>query len=131
MMLRCRRRLVLEGTGWVRVGDERYTVGPQHTVIIPAETPHAWGNSGPDVAKLSWAFARPHPFRDSTSLGGAPPTYAPPERAKTGDSVRRSLSGAILCPIFPITRLPAPSAGQWQQLHNSHGAPISILFLSK
>src|SRR5215510_8197972 len=27
--------LVLEGTVWVRIGDERYTVGPQHTVIIP------------------------------------------------------------------------------------------------
>jgi len=35
---------VLEGTLWVRVADERYTVGPQHSVIIPAGTPHAWGN---------------------------------------------------------------------------------------
>jgi len=52
--------LVLEGTVWVRIGDERYPVGPQHTVIIPAETAHAWGNSSPDVAKLLWAFGGPY-----------------------------------------------------------------------
>src|SRR5215475_224454 len=68
--------LVLEGTVWVRIGDERYTVGPQHTVIIPAETTHAWGNSGPDVAKLLWAFGGPDPFQDSTYLEGAPPAYS-------------------------------------------------------
>lgn len=34
--------LVLEGTVWVRVGEERYMVGPHHTVIIPPGTPHAW-----------------------------------------------------------------------------------------
>ena len=65
--------LVLDGTVWVHVGDERYTVGPQHTVIIPAETPHAWGNAGPDVARLLWAFGAPAPFRVSTYLEGMPP----------------------------------------------------------
>jgi len=75
--------LVLEGTVWVRVGDEHYTVGPQHTVIIPAETPHAWGNSSCDVAKLLWAFGGPDPFRDSTYLEGPPPAYSTPERGKT------------------------------------------------
>ena len=68
--------LVLEGTVWVRIADECYTVGPQHTVIIPAETPHAWGNSGPDVAKLLWAFGGPDPFQDSTYLEGTPPTHS-------------------------------------------------------
>jgi quercetin dioxygenase-like cupin family protein len=71
--------LVLAGKVWVRIGDEHYTVGPQHTVIIPPETPHAWGNSGPDVARLLWAFGGPDPFRDSTYLEGAPPTYSSPE----------------------------------------------------
>ena len=71
--------LVLEGTVWVRIGDERCTVGPEHTVIIPAETPHAWGNSGPNVAKLLWAFGGPDPFRDSTYLEGAPPASSTPE----------------------------------------------------
>jgi hypothetical protein len=32
----------------VRVGEEYATVGPHYTVIIPADTPHAWGNNGPD-----------------------------------------------------------------------------------
>jgi quercetin dioxygenase-like cupin family protein len=71
--------LVLEGSVWLCVGDERHTVGPQHTVIIPAETPHSWGNSGPDVAKLLWAFAGPDPFSDSIYLEGAPPMYSIPE----------------------------------------------------
>ena len=65
--------LVLEGTVWVQVDAARYTVGPQHTVIIPPHTPHAWGNAGPDVAKLLWAFAGPDPFSDATYLEGTPP----------------------------------------------------------
>ena len=69
--------LVLEGTVWVRVGKERHTVGPNHTVIIPAETPHAWGNAGGSAAKLLWAFAGPDPFSDSTHLEGLPPVCVP------------------------------------------------------
>jgi quercetin dioxygenase-like cupin family protein len=65
--------LVLEGTVWVQVGAERFTLGPHHTVIIPPETPHAWGNAGEGVAKLLWAFAGPDPFRDATYLEGTPP----------------------------------------------------------
>jgi quercetin dioxygenase-like cupin family protein len=67
--------LVLEGTVWVRVGDERYTIGPNYTVIIPAHTPHAWGNAGETVAKLLWAFAGPDPFSDATYLEGTPPQH--------------------------------------------------------
>ena len=67
--------LVLEGSVWVRVGDERCTLGPNHTVIIPAHTPHAWGNAGATVAKLLWAFAGPDPFGDATYLEGAPPRH--------------------------------------------------------
>jgi quercetin dioxygenase-like cupin family protein len=74
--------LVLEGTVWVRISDERYTVGPQHTVIIPAETPHAWGNSGPGVAKLLWAFGGSDPFLDSTYLEGTPPAHSTLESDK-------------------------------------------------
>jgi quercetin dioxygenase-like cupin family protein len=65
--------LVLEGTVWVRVGEEQHTVGPGYTVIIPAGTPHAWGNPGPGVAKLLWAFGGPDPFGDATYLQGEPP----------------------------------------------------------
>jgi quercetin dioxygenase-like cupin family protein len=67
--------LVLEGTVWVQVAEERYVIGPHHTVIIPAQTPHAWGNAGPAVAKLLWAFAGPDPFSDATYLAGAPPQH--------------------------------------------------------
>ena len=67
--------LVLEGTVWIRVGNEHHTVGPGHTVIIPPGTPHAWGNAGAEAARLLWAFAGPDPFGDATYLEGQPPTY--------------------------------------------------------
>jgi quercetin dioxygenase-like cupin family protein len=67
--------LVLEGTIWARVGDERYTVVKNHTVIIPPHTPHAWGNAGEGVAKLLWAFAGVDPFGDATYLEGTPPKH--------------------------------------------------------
>jgi quercetin dioxygenase-like cupin family protein len=67
--------LVLEGTIWAQVGEERHTVGPDTTVIIPAGTPHAWGNDGPAPAKLLWAFAGPDPFGDARYLEGEPPRH--------------------------------------------------------
>jgi quercetin dioxygenase-like cupin family protein len=67
--------LVLEGTVWVQVGDERATVGPHHTVVIPAGTPHAWGNAGAETAKLLWAFGGPDPFSDAVYLEGEPPQH--------------------------------------------------------
>jgi len=75
--------LVLEGTVWIQVSDERQTVGPQCTVIIPADTPHAWGNSGPGVARLLWAFAGSDPFGDATYLEGQPPAV-PTRSASSG-----------------------------------------------
>jgi len=71
--------LVLEGSVWAQVGDERFTVGPNNTVIIPPNTPHAWGNPGPGVAELLWAFAGPDPFSDATYLDGVPPKITPDE----------------------------------------------------
>ncbi len=67
--------LVLEGTLWARVGDERYTVTENHTVVIPPNTPHAWGNAGSGVAKLLWAFAGADPFGDATYLEGEAPRH--------------------------------------------------------
>ena len=66
--------LVLEGTIWAQVGDDKHTVTANHTVIIPPHTPHAWGNAGHKVAKLMWAFAGPDPFGDATYLEGTAPT---------------------------------------------------------
>ena len=80
--------LVLEGTVWVHVGDERHVVGPQNTVIIPADTPHAWGNSGSGVARLLWAFAGPDPFGDATYLEGQPPAV-PMRSAPSGQRPSR------------------------------------------
>jgi quercetin dioxygenase-like cupin family protein len=59
----------------VQVGDERTTVGPHHTVIIPAGTPHAWGNAGTETAQLLWAFGGPDPFSDAIYLEGEPPRH--------------------------------------------------------
>ncbi len=67
--------LVLEGVVWVKLGTERTTVGKNHTVIIPADMPHAWGNDGHKIAKLLWAFAGPDPFKDAIYLEGEPPTH--------------------------------------------------------
>lgn len=69
--------LVLAGTVWAQIGDEHFTVGPNNTVIIPPNTPHAWGNLGPGVAELLWAFAGPDPFGDATYLNGLPPKHTP------------------------------------------------------
>ena len=65
--------LVLDGTVWVKVNDEEHTLGPGHTVIIPANAPHAWGNRSDAVANLLWAFAGPDPFSDATYLEGVKP----------------------------------------------------------
>jgi quercetin dioxygenase-like cupin family protein len=67
--------LVLAGTIWAQVGDERYTVTACHTVVIPPYVPHAWGNAGDDVAKLLWAFAGPDPFGDALYLEGTAPKH--------------------------------------------------------
>ena len=65
--------LILRGTLWVRIGEERYTAGRQHTVIIPPGTPHAWGTEGTDVAEVVFAFGGPDPFGDAVYLEGEPP----------------------------------------------------------
>ncbi len=67
--------LVLQGTLWVRMRDERFNVGPRQSVIIPASTPHAWGNEGPEVAKVLFAFGGPDPFADAVYLDGEAPKY--------------------------------------------------------
>ena len=68
--------LVLEGRVWAQVGGERYEVTEHHTVVIPPNTPHAWGNDGDTEAKLLWAFAGADPFGDATYLEGTPPKHA-------------------------------------------------------
>ncbi len=64
---------VVRGTLWVQIGDERQTVGPQHTVIIPPGTPHAWGNESDEVVEVVFAFGGPDPFADAIYLDGEAP----------------------------------------------------------
>ena len=65
--------VMLEGTIWMRVGSERYTVGPNDSAIVPPGTPHTWGNAGPERARMLWAWGGPDPFGDATYLEGEPP----------------------------------------------------------
>ena len=68
--------VVLRGKMWVRIGDDRHTVGPQHTVIVPAGTPHAWGTFDDEGVEIVFAFGGPDPFADAVYLEGEPPKHS-------------------------------------------------------
>jgi quercetin dioxygenase-like cupin family protein len=65
--------VMFEGRIWVQLGAERRVMGPNETVIITPRTPHAWGNEGPEEARMLWVYAGPDPFTDSTYLEGVAP----------------------------------------------------------
>ena len=65
--------MMFEGRIWVRVADREYEIGPGETVIIPPDTPHAWGNAGPATARMLWVWGGADPFGDATYLQGEPP----------------------------------------------------------
>jgi len=65
--------IVLEGEIWARIGDERFSVTPDRTIVFPATIPHAWGNSGPGTARVLWVWNSADPFGDSVYIDGAPP----------------------------------------------------------
>src|SRR3712207_2836864 len=50
--------VVVEGTLDVRLGDERRLVGPDHTISIPAGTPHGFVATGPAPARIYAFFPR-------------------------------------------------------------------------
>ena len=60
-------------------GEETLVGGQAVMEGVMMRTPHAWGNNGPDVAKLLWAFGGPDPFGDATYLEGQPPQTAQAE----------------------------------------------------
>ena len=67
--------VMLEGVLTFRLGDETITVGPEHTVTIPPNTPHAVVNVEGRVARVLSAAAWDHStfFRDVTTyLEGEP-----------------------------------------------------------
>ena len=65
--------MMFEGRIWVQIGDERYEVGVDDSVVIPPKTPHAWGNAGPGAARMLWVWGGADPFADATYLAGQKP----------------------------------------------------------
>lgn len=45
---------VLEGTIELRLGDERYVIGPGDVFTFPSNVPHGYCNVGESVAKVLW-----------------------------------------------------------------------------
>ena len=67
--------LVETGQVWVELDKVRLTAVPGQSVIIPPHTPHAWGTTGPDTARVLfiWPVLEPFAPGKSTYLEGAPP----------------------------------------------------------
>jgi quercetin dioxygenase-like cupin family protein len=67
--------LVVAGEIWVEIGDEKATVRPGQSVVLPPRTPHAWGVVGPDSARIFffWSVLEPFAPGKSTYFDGAPP----------------------------------------------------------
>ena len=54
---------VLEGTAWIRIGDETRALGPGQTAIAPAGVEHGVSNEGEGPTSLLVVMA-PHPSYD-------------------------------------------------------------------
>ena len=65
--------VILEGTVEARLGDEVATVGADHTLVIPPDTPHGFTCVGSGPAKLLTFFPISDPFDHTTYLEGKPP----------------------------------------------------------
>ena len=65
--------VVQEGTLEFRLGSETRRVGADHTVVIPARTPHGFINAGPGEARIMAFFPVKDPFLGTTYLEGEPP----------------------------------------------------------
>ena len=68
--------IVVEGALEFRLGDARSVVGPDHTVSIPAGTPHGFVAVGPSPARIFTFFPRIGAFFTTTYLEGEPPAGA-------------------------------------------------------
>ena len=66
--------MIVEGTLEVRIDGETHKVGPDHTLVIPPNVPHAFTSVGPGDAKLITFFPIQDPFDHTTFLEGEPPT---------------------------------------------------------
>lgn len=70
--------LVQDGSIWVELDGVRMAAGPGQSVIIPPNTPHAWGTVGPGTAHILFVWPVLEPFAPgkSTYLEGAPPAVS-------------------------------------------------------
>jgi quercetin dioxygenase-like cupin family protein len=67
--------LVQEGEIWVSLEEERSVIVPGQLAIMPPGRVHAWGNAGPEVARVLFVWPVLEPFAPgkSTYVEGAPP----------------------------------------------------------
>jgi quercetin dioxygenase-like cupin family protein len=66
--------IVLEGSIEFTLGEERVTVGPEHTVAIPAGVKHAFRALGPEPARMFTFMPRNRAIAEATTYfeGAAP-----------------------------------------------------------
>ena len=67
--------LVETGRVWVDLGEESFSLSPGQAAIVPPNTLHAWGNDGPDVARVLFVWPVLDPFApgNTTYVEGSPP----------------------------------------------------------
>jgi mannose-6-phosphate isomerase-like protein (cupin superfamily) len=68
--------VILEGTLDLRIGDERFMVGKDQTISIPARTPHAFTVVSPEGARFIAFLPRQGAHMATQYLEGGPPAGA-------------------------------------------------------
>src|SRR5258708_22391995 len=70
--------LVEAGEVWVELDKVRLTASPGQSVIIPPHTVHAWGTTGPGIARVLFILPVLGPLAPgkSTHLARAPPALS-------------------------------------------------------
>ena len=48
--------IVTSGSGWHRVGNETYRIGPGDVVFVPRNSPHSAGADGPEDLVIIWVL---------------------------------------------------------------------------
>jgi quercetin dioxygenase-like cupin family protein len=65
--------VVLEGTLEVRINDDVFTVGADHTIVVPPNVPHGFTIVGDSDARILGFFPIQDPFDHTQFLEGGPP----------------------------------------------------------
>ena len=70
--------LVEEGQIWIALEEAKLSVTRGQLAIIPPTKVHAWGNAGPDIARvlLIWPVLEPFAPGKSTYVEGSPPAVS-------------------------------------------------------